>query len=592
MGGVLRLNVGTRLGWGFAVVIVLGVLIAVIADMRLKQAAESTHDLIDNRVLKKDQMSYIKDQLNIQAQAMRNIILTTDQEEREIERNRVVHAQAANNELVDALAASLDSELEERLLNNIRSNKDEYVKGTDQIIELAMNRINESARLELMSNDFRAVQRAYFNSLDELALLQDRLMLQAADDLEEAAHTTRMLMIAITIFAVLVSALIAYLITRSILRQLGGEPDEAARIVREIATGNLSVAIRLRRNDQHSLMANMVAMQQSLIALVGRVRQDSEHVAAASTQIADASLDLGGRTSEQASAIQETAASMEQLSVTVEQNTDNAHQADELAKSAAEVTVRAGELVSGVVQTMDEIDDASQKVSEIINVIDGIAFQTNILALNAAVEAARAGEQGRGFAVVATEVRALAQRSATAAQEIQELSNESLARVHEGNRQVADAGTTMQEVVHSINRVAQIMAEIAAAGREQNVGVSQVGVAVTQMDEATQQNASLVEEMSAAAATLNEQAANLVETVSIFNTEDAIAHRSAADYVDGETDYLDNNEASYREQDKVDYYEDSSADSHAEFIDSFDDDAAFAASRNKTKDSSRPALLE
>ena len=306
------------------------------------------------------------------------------------------------------------------------------------------------------------------------------------------------------------------MIARSILRQLGGEPTDANAITHRMAQGDLSVDISLRAGDDSSIMHGIKAMRDNMGQIVSRVRHGSEAVATASAEIAQGNQDLSQRTESQASSLEQTAASMEELGSTVRQNADNARQANQLAQSASSVAVQGGEVVSQVVQTMREINDSSRRIADIITVIDGIAFQTNILALNAAVEAARAGEQGRGFAVVAGEVRSLAQRSAEAAKEIKALITDSVGRVEQGSELVDRAGATMQEVVASIRRVTDIMGEISAASSEQSEGVAQIGEAVQSMDQATQQNAALVEEMAAAATSLNSQAQDLVQAVAVF----------------------------------------------------------------------------
>ncbi len=315
-------------------------------------------------------------------------------------------------------------------------------------------------------------------------------------------------------------------IRRSIWSAVGGEPASVAAVAEAIAAGELSAHIEVATRDEHSIMAAIARMQRALASIVTQVRASSDSIATGSAEIAEGNNDLSSRTEQQASALEETAASMEELSSTVKQNADNARQANQLALSASTVAVKGGEVVNQVVDTMKGINDSSKKIADIISVIDGIAFQTNILALNAAVEAARAGEQGRGFAVVASEVRSLAGRSAEAAKQIKTLIAASVDRVAHGTALVDQAGTTMTEVVASIRRVADIMGEISAASVEQSAGVSQVGEAVSQMDQATQQNAALVEESAAAAESLKAQAQQLVEAVAVFKVGSAQAHRA------------------------------------------------------------------
>jgi len=328
---------------------------------------------------------------------------------------------------------------------------------------------------------------------------------------------------------VLVAAMLAIgvLISRGILRQLGGEPTYAAEITQRIADGDLSVPIAVKHPEHASLLQALAVMRDKFAQIVSEVRQGSEGVACASAEIAQGNNDLSSRTESQASALEQTAASMEQLSATVKQNADSAAQANQLAMSASSVAVRGGDVVAQVVDTMKGINQSSRKIADIIGVIDGIAFQTNILALNAAVEAARAGEQGRGFAVVASEVRSLAGRSAAAAKEIKTLINDSVSRVEQGSALVDQAGSTMSEVVSSIRRVTDIMGEISSASNEQSLGVNQIGEAVTQMDQVTQQNAALVEQMAAAAGSLKAQAHDLVQVVAVFKLDqhDTMTHR-------------------------------------------------------------------
>ena len=356
---------------------------------------------------------------------------------------------------------------------------------------------------------------------------QQQQVREAGTSTAEAAKngsTITWIMLISAITTTVLAAMVGTLIVRSILQRLGGEPEVAAKLAQNIGTGNLTTPITLRSGDTSSLMAQLNTMQNSIHTVVSTVRQGAESVALASAEIAQGNNDLSARTEHQASALEETAASMEELSTTVKQNADSARQANQLAQSASRVAIQGGEVVGQVVQTMKGINESSRKISDIISVIDGIAFQTNILALNAAVEAARAGEQGRGFAVVASEVRSLAGRSAEAAKEIKRLINASVERVEHGASLVDQAGATMSEVVSSIRRVTDIMAEISAASNEQSQGVSQVGEAVSQMDQATQQNAALVEEMAAAASSLKEQAEALVGTVAAFEIHATDSH--------------------------------------------------------------------
>jgi methyl-accepting chemotaxis protein len=306
------------------------------------------------------------------------------------------------------------------------------------------------------------------------------------------------------------------LIIRNVRGSLGGEPQDAAKLAARIATGDLTQIVSVRANDSSSMMAAMNEMQSRLQRTIGEIRQSAESIASATQQIAAGNGDLSQRTEQQAASLQETAASMEELTATVKQNADNARQASGLANNASDIATKGNDVVSRVIDTMGEINESSRQIADIIGVIEGIAFQTNILALNAAVEAARAGEQGRGFAVVAGEVRSLAQRSATAAKEIKQLIGDSVERVNNGYTLVEQAGTTMSEIMQAVRRVTDIMGEIAAASEEQSSGISQVGRAVTQMDEVTQQNAALVEQAAAAAASLQDQAARLRQTIGAF----------------------------------------------------------------------------
>jgi methyl-accepting chemotaxis protein len=327
----------------------------------------------------------------------------------------------------------------------------------------------------------------------------------------------------ILVAALAASVAVAEIITRGLRRQLGGEPALAAEIATRNAAGELTVEVATSAGDQSSLLHAMRDMRDNLANIVTRARSGTDAIASASGQIASGNQDLSSRTEQQASSLEETATSIEALNATVQRNAENAQRANAMARSASDVAARGGAVVSQVVDTMGSINGSSRKIADIIGVIDGIAFQTNILALNAAVEAARAGEQGRGFAVVATEVRNLAQRSAAAAKEIKALIDDSVQQVDSGAKLVDQAGATMAEIVASVQRVTDIMGEIASASQEQTSGITQIGHAINQMDQATQQNAALVEEAGAATHSLHQQASELAQVVSVFKLSDSPA---------------------------------------------------------------------
>jgi methyl-accepting chemotaxis protein len=324
----------------------------------------------------------------------------------------------------------------------------------------------------------------------------------------------------LVVIGALLTALV-WAVVRSVERSIGGDPEDAVAVAQRIAAGDLGMDVPVRAGFDASLMGAMKCMRDALAGIVADVRTGTDLIATASREIASGNLDLSSRTEEQASSLEETAASMEELTSTVKNSAENAREASRLADSAAEVAGRGGAVVARVVDTMASINDSSSKIVDIIGVIDGIAFQTNILALNAAVEAARAGEQGRGFAVVASEVRNLAQRSATAAREIKALIGDSVARVDDGAKLVEEAGATMQEIVASVNKVSTMIGAISNATQEQGEGIEHINQAIAQMDQVTQQNASLVEEAAAASEAMQEQAAKLAQVVSVFRVEAA-----------------------------------------------------------------------
>ena len=354
---------------------------------------------------------------------------------------------------------------------------------------------------------------------DTIASLRQLQVEVAKEEYEKATQAylrAKIVSSALIAGGLVVSILMGYALIRQVYGQLGGEPAYTVQVVQRIASGDLGGDVALKAGDSSSLLAAMSQMRGNLVDTVGDIRQSTEMIATASGQIAAGNADLSERTEKQAGSLEETASSMEELTATVKHNRDNSVQANQLALSASEVARKGGQAVAMVVNTMGEINQSSRKIVEIISVIDGIAFQTNILALNAAVEAARAGEQGRGFAVVASEVRNLAQRSASAAKEIKVLIGESVGQVEVGSKIVDQAGLTMTEVVASIGRMTELMGEITAAAGEQEAGISQINQAITDMDGVTQQNAALVEEAAAAAGALEQQTSQLMKLVSIF----------------------------------------------------------------------------
>ena len=421
----------------------------------------------------------------------------------------------------EAKSLTSDNPAQQGRLDRMMANHQQFMAVANALVALrrdttAGKGTQDALLLEFSAGKDKLAMDAFRAGIAEFAKEESALLVVRSAALESTmAATTYTLVLGGLGLLALTSAL-GWALTRSVFRQLGAEPSEAARTVNAVAQGDLTVQIALRPGDTASLMAGLVRMRESLVKVVAEVRSNSESVATASAQIAQGNQDLSSRTEQQASALQQTAATMEELGTTVRHNSDSAKQANQLAQSASEVAARGGAVVGQVVTTMQGINDSSRKIGDIISVIDGIAFQTNILALNAAVEAARAGEQGRGFAVVASEVRSLAQRSAEAAKEIKSLISRSVEQVEQGTGLVDQAGKTMDEIVGSIQRVTDIVAEISSASVEQSSGVHQVGEAVSQMDQATQQNAALVEESAAAAESLKGQAQQLVRAVATF----------------------------------------------------------------------------
>ena len=521
-----EMKLGSMLGGGFTLLILASLLIASIGGIRMNSLSDRISRLADERMAQVMTAQDVKDLINLNARVIRNMLLFDKIEDVVAEKKRIDANADKTSQLLDVLDKGLQAPQGRQLLAEVQRVRPLYRDVLGRTADLALANQADAGRTLLLA-ELRALQSAYFTALDTLIDHIKAQMLDSSRQAEEEASRAAIHMGVLAALAVVVGGGLAFAITRRIKNQLGGEPAYAALIAQEVARGNLAVRVETRPGDQRSVVATMEQMRAQLARMVADVRMSSESIATGATQIATGNADLSQRTEEQASNLQQTAASMEQMNSTVKQNADTVRTAAQLASSASATAARGGEVVGNVVRTMDDITASSRKIADIIGVIDGIAFQTNILALNAAVEAARAGEQGRGFAVVAAEVRSLAQRSAQAAKEIKGLIEESVSKVDAGSQLVSEAGGTMDEIVQQAQRVADLIAEIGAATQEQEQGISQVGQAVNQLDQVTQQNAALVEESAAAAGSLNGQAARLVQLVSVFQV-DAHAVRDPA----------------------------------------------------------------
>ncbi|MDY7578216.1 methyl-accepting chemotaxis protein [Herbaspirillum sp. RTI4] len=511
---ISNLRIGQRLTLSFSLIVALLVIIATLTFAQIGELSNSINK-INNESYPKTMLAHvIKDQLNLTARNLRNLLLLSDPAKMKLESDNIINTTRIISETLDKLSLLVKSEEGRNTIANLLVLRSQFLPVRNKLIaQIALPERNRQLEQDILLNEIRPVQGAYLAGLDQLIEHESAMMTKAGTASADKARQTQYLVLILAFAAVIISGIVAWLATRSITVPL----NKAVLIARKVADGDLSSEITVDSKDETGqLLSALRDMNSGLVNIVSQVRSGTSAIAIASAQIATGNLDLSGRTEEQASSLEETASAMEQITSAVNQNADNSRQGNQMAVSASDLAIEGGKVVSGVIDTMVAISTSSRKIVDIISVIDGIAFQTNILALNAAVEAARAGEQGRGFAVVASEVRSLAQRSAAAAKEIKALIDDSVIQVGNGTTLVQQAGATMAEVVASIKRVSDIVAEINAASQEQSSGIQEVNLAITQMDDVTQQNAALVEEAAAAAASLRSQASELEQVVSIF----------------------------------------------------------------------------
>jgi methyl-accepting chemotaxis protein len=513
-----KLKLATKLAISFAAVLVLTLTVGVLSIVQLARVNQTATDLGANWMPSVKTVLELRSNLARYRQAELQHILSEDEGgmSRYEKRLAALLSDARKNQ--QEYGQLVISSEEKALYDEVGKLMDLYVAETPKLVALSRSEKRDEA-IALIRGESLRLNNALHEQIDKLVTYNNEGAREAQQRGNALYTESRRLIIGLVAASLVIGIGAASLMTRWLIKRLGGEPDYAAEIAQRIAAGDLTAQVEVSQHDRTSLLFAMKTMRDSLVDIVSQVRAGTDTIATGSQQIAAGNRDLSSRTEQQASSLEETAASMEELTSTVRQNGDNARQANALAVSASEVAGKGGAVVAQVVDTMASINASSRQIADIIGVIDGIAFQTNILALNAAVEAARAGEQGRGFAVVAAEVRNLAQRSAGAAKEIKVLIRDSVGRVDAGAKLVEQAGATMDEIVASVQRVTDIMGEITAATGEQTAGIEQVNQAISQMDQVTQQNAALVEEAAAASDAMQGQAGNLAQVVSVFKLD-------------------------------------------------------------------------
>jgi methyl-accepting chemotaxis protein len=526
-----QLRVMTKLVGSFLIVAAIGSAIGGLGIFHMGRISAATESLYSQEVLSLKGVQEANIHLLYASRAQMTLLSASSIGERNVGKKDIAMALQGLEEQMAAVKSLLKDEGEGlALYQQYESKISGFKQQMTDFVALLLKQSLDSSQYDGKVTDDSALlvkeSRGIEDILQKMVAHSDEQARTSKENVVATYEASRLVMLMLMLGGIVASVGLGVAMARMIGKQIGGEPVYAAGIVDRVAAGDLTVQVDLRKGDKHSLLYAIHRMQLELARVVSQIRQGTDVIATASSQIAAGNQDLSSRTEEQASSLEETAASMEELTSTVKQNADNARQANQLAVSASNVAVKGGSVVAEVVGTMGAINASSRKIVDIIGVIDGIAFQTNILALNAAVEAARAGEQGRGFAVVAAEVRNLAQRSAAAAKEIKVLIDDSVGKVEEGGKQVAQAGQTMDEIVDSVKRVTDIMAEITAASQEQTSGIEQINQAITQMDQVTQQNAALVEEAAAAAASLQAQASELTQAVSVFKLQGGHEHNT------------------------------------------------------------------